>query len=140
MIGPVDKTERFYIKLCAWFAGGTLLLVLIIWGGLHVFHRWQEGHLVRRAAAVLSGGDVKAASLIARRAYQINPNSPEVLRVLAQVAQRAGDGVELDLRRKVLELVPDSTDDALALVRAAMRANDLATADLTLQRIGRSGQ
>jgi Flp pilus assembly protein TadD len=89
---------------------------------------------------VLSGGDYKTASLSARRAYQINPKSAEAARVLAQISQRAGDGSELDWRRKVLELQPDSTEDALALVRAALRSNDLATAERTLHGISESGR
>lgn len=138
MKSPVDRTERFYLKLTAWIVGGVVVFAVVVWAALYGLHGWQERHLVRRASAILGGGDLKAASLAARRAYQINPKSADAARLLAQVAQRAGDSAELDWRRKVLELVPDSTDDALALVRAAMRTNDLATADRTLQAIPES--
>lgn len=116
------------------------MLGLAAWGGLYVFHQWQERHLVRRAAAFLSGGDYRIASLSARRAYQINPESVEATRMLAQIAQRAGDGTELEWRRKVVELLPKSVDDALALVRAALRSNELAAAERTLQSISESAQ
>ena len=129
---PIQLTERFYHKLVAGIVGGLLLVVLVGWGGLHVFHKWQERHLIRRAAGYLSGGDTKIASLNARRALQLNPDSAEAVRMLAEIAEKAGDGSELNWRRRVLELQPGSIDDALALVRAALRANDLGTAQKTL--------
>lgn len=137
---PVEKAERVYIRLVAAIGGGILLLVLLVWGGLHVFHQWQERHLVRRAAAYLSGGDAQKASLDARRAYQLNPESPDAARLLAEIAQRTGDRAELGWRRKVLEFRPDSTDDALALVRTALGTNDLATAEQTLQHVTEAGR
>ncbi|CAA9268802.1 MAG: hypothetical protein AVDCRST_MAG42-3318 [uncultured Chthoniobacterales bacterium] len=132
---PIQLAERFYHKLFAGIVGGLLLLVLLGWGGLHVFHKWQERHLVRRAAGYLSGGDTKAASLPARRALQLNAESVPALRMMAEIAEKAGDGSELSWRRKVFELQPTSVDDALALVRCALRANDLGLAQKTLQDI-----
>lgn len=119
---------------------GALLVGLGGWGGVHAWHSWQERHLVRRAAGYLSGGDVKTASLSARRAYQLNPDNPETARMLAQIAERSGDGSELEWRRKVVELAPGSIEDALALVRCALRGNDLNTAEKTLQNSEKIGQ
>lgn len=132
---PIQLTERVYLKVLLGGIGAIILVVLLGWGGLHVFHRWQERHLVRRAAGYLSGGDTKTASLNARRALQLNPNNPDTVRVLAEIAEKAGDGSELNWRRQVVELQPGSIDDALALVRCALRANDLGTAQKTLHDI-----
>ena len=60
--------------------------------------------------------------------------------MLAEIGQRAGDGSELQWRRKVFELVPASVEDALALVRAALRTNDTATGERTLQSIAESAR
>ena len=130
---PIELTERIYFKVFLRVLAGVVLLVLLIWGGLHVFHRWQERHLVRRAAGYLAGGDTKTASLTARRAFQLNPENADAARMMAQISERAADGSELDWRRKVVELAPDATEDALALVRAALRANDLGLAENTLR-------
>ena len=132
---PIQLTERFYHKLVIWIVGGLVLVVLAGWGGLRVFHHWQERHLVRRAAGYLSGGDTKTASLNVRRALQLNPDSADAARMMAEIAEKAGDGTELTWRRRVVELQPGSVDDALALVRSAMRANDLGTAEKTLNNI-----
>ena len=137
---PIQLTERFYHKLVIWIVGGLVLVVLAGWGGLRVFHHWQERHLVRRAAGYLSGGDTKTASLNVRRALQLNPDSPEAARMMAEIAEKAGDGTELTWRRRVVELQPGSVDDGLALVRSAMRANDLGTAQKTLNDISAVAQ
>ncbi len=137
---PVDRAERIYFKWFAAVFGSLLLLALILWGGLTGLHQWQERRFVRRAAAYLSGGDMKTASIHARRAFQLNPHSAGAARVLAQIAERTGDGTELDWRRKVLELQPGGIDDVLALVRAEMRSNQLSAAEKTLQGLGESAR
>ena len=90
---------------------------------------------MRRAAGHLSGGDAKTASLNVRRALQLNPESVEAVRMMAEISEKAADGAELTWRRRVLELQPGSIDDTLALVRSALRANDLATAQKALNDI-----
>jgi Flp pilus assembly protein TadD len=46
------------------------LFVFIAWGGWQAYGHWEERHLVRRAAAYLSGGDVKSAALSAHRVFE----------------------------------------------------------------------
>ena len=122
------------------FVGGVILLAGVIWGGLSGMHRWQEHHLVRRAAAFLSGGDFQTASLNARRALQLNEQSAEAARIMAQVAEHAADGSELDWRRKVAELQPASLPDAIAVVRAQLRSNQLGAAEKTLRGLSAMGE
>ena len=127
-----EKNERRFIKL---IVGGTLGLVFFITLaviGVHFFRQWQERHLVRVSAAYLSGGDMKAAMLTARRALQMNSENADAARLIAQIADRAGDKAALDWWRKVVGLQPHNIEDALGLVRSALRANDLATAEKTL--------
>jgi tetratricopeptide (TPR) repeat protein len=127
-----EKHERTYIKLIVGGLVGLVLFIALTVAGVYFFHRWQERHLVRVSAAYLSGGDMKAAALTARRAYQMNPANADAARLIAQIAERAGDRAAVDWWRKVVELAPGKIDDALALVRAALRANDLVTAQKTL--------
>jgi hypothetical protein len=127
-----EKNEQRFIKLIVGGLVGLVLVTIIVYAGVHFFHRWQERHLIRRAAAYLSGGDVKAAALSARRAVQMNPANVEAARAMAQIADRAGDRTALEWWRKVLDLQPHDAEDALALVRAALRVKDLATAERTL--------
>ncbi len=132
----LQKAERTYLKLILGSLGALLVFVLLCWGGFRVYRNWQQGHLVRRASAVLSGGDFKTASLNARRALQLNPENADAMRVMAEIAEKTGERNALDWRRKVLQLRPNAVDDALALARAALRAKDFGTATRTLEALG----
>jgi hypothetical protein len=133
---PVRKIERIYFRLVLGIVGGIVLVALLGWGALRAYHAWQERHLVGRAAGFLSGGNLKTAALSARRALQLNAQSVDATRMMADIAERTGDGTELAWRRQVHDLAPEAIDDALALVRAALRANDLPLAERTLQGLG----
>ncbi|HEV2841543.1 MAG TPA: hypothetical protein VGW39_09485 [Chthoniobacterales bacterium] len=135
-----EKNERRFIKLIVGGLIGLLLIIALGYAGITVFHRWQERRLIRRAAAYLSGGDVKAATLSARRAFQMNPANADAARTIAQIADRAGDRAAPDWWRKVVELQPQNTEDALALVRSALRVNDLATAEKTLNGLSEAAK
>jgi tetratricopeptide (TPR) repeat protein len=130
-----EKNERRFIKLIVGGLVSSILVVVLAYAGVHFFHRWQERHLVRRAAAYLSGGDVKLAALSARRALQMNPANADAARALAQIADRTGDRAALEYWSKVLALQPNNTEDALSLVHSALRLNDLAAAEKALDGV-----
>ena len=132
-----EKNEWRFIKLIFGGLVGLILVIVLAYAGVHVFHGWQERNLIRRAAAYLSGGDVKVAALSARRAFQMNPANADAARAMAQIADRARDLTAPEWWRKVLDLQPHNTEDALALVRSALRVNDLATAEKTLDGLER---
>lgn len=131
----LQKTERTYIRLILGLGGAFVLLVLLCWGGFRFYRHWQEGNLVRRAAAYMGGGDLKAASLSARRALQLNNDNIDAMRVIAQIAEKSAERGALDWRKKVAALAPASVDDALALARCAMWFNEVPLAEKTLRDI-----
>lgn len=135
-----NRVERFYVKLALGLPIGIILLVLVSWGGCHAYQTWEERHLVRRAAVFLSGGDIKSAVLSAQRALQMKPRSAGAARIVAQAAEASRDRVALDWRRKVVELEPHSTPDALALADCALQFGDINTAQKTFARIDDSGR
>ena len=128
-----EKNERRFIKLIVGGLVAAVLAVIFVQVGLNLFHRWQEQHLIRKAGAYLSGGDSNAAALSARRALQINSRSVEATRVMAQIAEHSDGPAALEWRGKVCELEPRNTNDALALIRTALRLNDLPTAEKALR-------
>jgi tetratricopeptide (TPR) repeat protein len=136
----VERTQRTFIKLALGIPCGIILFVFIAWGGWQAYQRWEERHLVRRAAAYLSGGDVKSAALSARRALQLDSNSARAMRIVAQIAEQARDRAALDWRRKVVELEPHSTHDDLALADCALQFGDIHAAENTLARIDNGGR
>lgn len=132
------KAERAYLKLILGGLGALVIFVLLCWGGFRFYRHWEEGHLVRRARVFLDAGDLKTASLNARRALQLERSSVAATRLIAEIAERTNDPTALEWRRKVLELNPGSIDDALALVRGAMVFNDPATAEKTLASVAQA--
>lgn len=128
----VERTQRTFIRLFLGIGLGLVLLVAAIWGGHGAYIRWQEKRLVRRATIDIEKGDLRDASVAARSILQMRPDSPAAARVLAELAEHDGNRAELEWRRRVSEAVPDSVDDALALVRAAIKYNDIPTAERTL--------
>lgn len=135
MQGHSEKTERRFIKLIIGGIVGLFLFITLTIVGVRLFHQWQERHLVRVAAAHLSGGDPKAAMLPARRALQMNPDNVDAARLIAQIADRGGDKAALEWWRKVVAQPQHTTDDVLGLVRSAMRVNDLAAAEKALSSL-----
>lgn len=131
----LERTERTYIKLIAGSFCALAILIALCWGGFRFYRHWQEGHLVGLAAASMSSGDLKNASLSARRALQLNPSNTEAMRIAAQISEKTGDRTALDWRRKIMESNPRSLDDALALVRCAIWLSDFGIAEKTLKGV-----
>jgi len=136
----VERTQRTFIKLALGIPCGIILFAFIAWGSWQAYQRWEERHLVRRAAAYLSGGDVKSAALSARRALQLNSNSARAMRIVAQIAEQTRDRAALDWRQKVVELEPHSTQDDLALADCALQFGEINAAGKTLASIDDGGK
>jgi len=130
-----QRKERFYLKLLFGALLGIFLLIGLIWCGHDLYARWQERRLFRRAVVALQHGDDATASLAARAILELNPTSASAARIMAELAEHAGERSALDWRRKVAQLDPQSVDDALALVRSAVRFNDLGTAERGLASV-----
>jgi hypothetical protein len=62
------------------------------------------------------------------------------MRVMAQLAEKMHDRVALDWRRKVLQLEPNSTADAIALSDCALQFGDARAAEKTLAGIHPAGK
>jgi Flp pilus assembly protein TadD len=132
---PQDKVERSIIKIIGWTLGIIIFLIVAGVLGHSQYYAWQERRLVAQANALINEGDLKRASLDARRILQINPDSPAGCRIMARVSEVAGLRTAVDWRRRVVELEPNNMTDMLALARAAVRFNDSANRDYALSRL-----
>src|SRR5438876_12190011 len=95
--------ERFYVKLLIGTLTAIILLIALFWGGHDLYVRWQERRLVRRATFDIEHGNAHAASLAARTVLELKPSSAPAARIIAQLAERAGDRAALDWRRRIAQ-------------------------------------
>jgi predicted Zn-dependent protease len=135
-----ERRERTFIKILLGIVLGLVLLIGGIWVGYDGYVRWQEKRLLRRADLALSQGDYRSASLSARAVLQSKPGSVGAARIMAQVAERAGDRVAIDWRRKIAESSTATAEDTLAWARAALQFSDAATAERALGRLDEAGR
>ncbi|HYR22367.1 MAG TPA: hypothetical protein VEP30_05530 [Chthoniobacterales bacterium] len=129
------RTERFYLKLLLGAIIGIILVIALFWAGHDLYSRWQERRLVQRAVYAIEHGDDTTASLAARTVLGLRPASAPAARVMAELAEKAGNRAALDWRRKVALLEPRSVEDSLAWARCALQFNDIATAERALSLI-----
>ena len=136
----VERTQRTYLRLVFGILIGFILFVFLCWGGCRSYSVLESRHLTRRAAAYLSGGDLRQAALSARRALELNATNVGAVEVLAKVAEGANDRSALEWRRKAVELEPDSVERKLELATCAVQFKDVGTAEKTLQEVNESAR
>ncbi|MDQ6656479.1 MAG: hypothetical protein M3Y80_11790 [Verrucomicrobiota bacterium] len=132
---PNERIQRSLFKIAAWTIA---LLVVLIGGGIFgygQFRHWQERRLVAEGNALVNEGNMKRASIDGRRILQINPESAAGARIMARISEAAGSHSAVEWRRRVIELLPTSAPDAIALARAALRFDDKGSLDLALSKL-----
>ena len=135
-----QRRERLFLKLALGSLIGFTLLIAAFWAGHRAYVRWQERRLIRTAMFAMERGEQRSASLAARSLLNIKPSSTGAARIMAQIAEQAGDRAALDWRRKVAELLPHSAEDTLAWARCALQFHDPATAERALSRTEESAK
>jgi Tfp pilus assembly protein PilF len=136
----VERTQRTFLRLTFGSLAAITALIALLWGGHDMYARWQERRLVQRAVNSFHQGDYRAASLAARTALNLKPNSVGASRVMAQIGERAGDRGALDWRAKIVQILPKSAEDILEWARSAVLFNDLATAERALTQVPESAR
>jgi len=89
--------------------------------GRPAYKRHRETQAVEQAKSSLARGDYRGASLSARQALRLNPNSVEACGIVAGLAERARSPYALDWRRRIVDLAP-TVENKLMLASSALRA------------------
>jgi tetratricopeptide (TPR) repeat protein len=129
---PVRKV--FIVLLCC-TAG-----LLAAYAGYRGYQVWEPSRMLSLARGFIAQGDGKNAILSVREALNSNPRNVEACRLMAELSEAAGSPAVLLWRSRVVELAPGSTDDRLALARAAMSAGDLICATNALAGVSEAGR
>ncbi|MFN2475075.1 MAG: tetratricopeptide repeat protein, partial [Chthoniobacterales bacterium] len=140
MENPHNKIERSVLKIAAWTLG--IIIFLIVGGvvGHRSFRQWQERRLVAQGNALVREGDLKRASLDARRILQINPESADGARIMARIAERANLPAAVELWRRAADFSHRNTSDLLTLAKVASRFEDAGSRDYALKRLPESAK
>jgi Flp pilus assembly protein TadD len=135
-----ERAERFYLRLSLGTLLGLLLLIAILWAGHGLYVRWQERRLIQRATFAMDHADDRTASLAARNVLELKPASAPAARIVAELAEKAGNRAALDWRRRVVDLQPNSVEDELAWAKCALQFNNVSTAQRALSSIPEAGR
>lgn len=118
--------KTLVILLCS----TTVLLAGYV--GLRAYRSWKQTHLLSLARQFATKADFRNAVLSIGEVLRANPRNIEACRLMAAMAETNSSPETVLWRSRVLELDPNSTEDRLALVRAAIVQGDLLTATNTL--------
>lgn len=88
--------------------------------GWRHYQRWRQTGLIREAHWHREKGDLKNASILARRAVQFDSADVQAVRTLAEIAEAAESANALNWRRRVFELEPENAANAIAVARTAL--------------------
>jgi len=134
------RAERFYLRLSLGTLLVLILVIVIFWGGHDLYVHWQERRLTQQALDALQGDDNNTASVAARAALELEPSSAPAARVMAELAEKAGNRAALNWRHRVVDLLPNSVEDKLAWARCALQFNDVSTAEGALSLVQGTGR
>lgn len=111
---------------------GLILAIGIVIAGRKLYGRLEPERLSRRAHALIEKEDYRGAIITLSRALQINNRSDTATRMMAELMERLQQPEAIDWRRRVTELNPNSSSDAMAWVESALKSDkpDVAQAAL----------
>src|SRR4051812_35021695 len=100
---PKPKSPVVVAPRRRWWLIITVSIVLLVAAAAaaaYVYPRWREKRIVNRARTFIAFGDLPGAKLTALRAVQINPQNPEPVSLLVEIAEKQKSGEALYWRRR----------------------------------------
>lgn len=116
------------------------VLLLLGYSGYLAYQNWKQTHWMSLAKEYAAKGDEKNVALCLEQAIRLNPRNLEACRMMANLAEISGDPSAIALRKRVLELDPNSMNDQLALAQTAVIAHDYNTAATALAAVDAMGK
>lgn len=89
---------------------------------------WKQNRSLKQARQFIQQQDAPKAQVALEVALAAVPGNPEAWRVAADMLEQVGAPQAMKLRRRLVQLAPDSADDRSALVMSALRFQDYNTA------------
>jgi predicted Zn-dependent protease len=125
-LGALDR--RALLMKWGWRTACLILVAALTLGG---YRAGRKQHLAKQMESFAARGDFKSAVLVARRLFDLDPNSLTAARAMAEMAEKCARSDAIEWRRKIAHLEPLPANQ-IALARTALRfgRRDLARAAL----------
>jgi tetratricopeptide (TPR) repeat protein len=117
------------------FLIGFVLLVGALYGGRKLYGRLEPERLAKRARVLIDNKDYRGALITLSRALQINNNSESATRTMIDLMERLDAPQAAEWHRRLAELNPDATADAMTWAEYALKENKPASAEQALSRV-----
>jgi tetratricopeptide (TPR) repeat protein len=109
-----------------------IVLLLLGYSSYRGYQVWKQSHGLAMARAYFAKADARNAILSLQEVLNINPRNIEACRMMAGLTESVRSPGALLWRQRILELNPNSIDDRLSLVQAAIVFQDYLLASNTL--------
>ncbi len=137
-----ERLRDFFLRLSIWNRIALLFLLIVplmAYGGLKllrpVYSSWKANNSLKIAGKAIERDDMKAASLAFRTAIQTQPSDPKVWRRVGEFLDESGSPESFSVWQRVVELDPDDLDARFALIKSAVAAKRLESADEALAEL-----
>jgi len=121
-------TQRTIWMRRAVIAGLLLVLVGMALGYRPAVNRymiWKQQRALAQAKEFIEQSDFPSAKLALNVALTAVPGDSQALRVAADLLEQAGSPEVMMLRRRLVQLEPDSLSDRVSLINSALRYRDI---------------
>ena len=117
----------------AWLVAS--LLVVVALAGYFAYKPWRLQSLQQASRAAMTAGDYSEASLIARRALQLDPNFAPACITMAEIGEHDRVSDAIAWRERVLHLRGESPDTLIALASTALSFGRVSSARSALEKV-----
>lgn len=117
-----------------------IVLLGAAYGAYKGYRIVREVRLVKQAKGFMEKSEPRKALLCLQGALRYNPNNLEAVRLMADLLEQGRSPAALLYRSRVVELNPNSLDDRLSLVQAAMASRDFTMVTNTLAGVNEAGK
>lgn len=89
------------------------------------YHVWKQSRALKQAKQFIDKRDAPNAQLALEVAIREVPGNPDTIRVAADMLEQVNAPQAMRLRRAVVQVLPDSAEDAAALVMCCLKFRDI---------------
>jgi hypothetical protein len=130
ILHPLESRRRSrrgkWLKIVAWLvvAGAAGLAWQFRDRALNHYHVWKQQRALAQAKAFIAANDPADAQVALQVAYAAVPGSVDAYRAAADMLEHVGSPQALRLRQYVLQTLPSSLEDRLAMISCALEFRD----------------